>query len=104
MFEIDKKAMGGRIREALQAANAKNPARNQAWLARELGVAPAHISKMIKTGSVGVEALANICLLLQVSMDWIVFGSATRLPRAEEQFVKDLRALMSRAPSGIGGN
>lgn len=88
-----KREMGGRIKHAIKAAN-----KNQAWLARELHQTPANVSKMIKTGSVSLETLAQICLLLQCSMDSLVFGNSTKLPKADEQFIEQLRALMARAP------
>lgn len=90
--------IGERIRSALKASG-----KNQAWLARELGQTTASTAKICKQGTNSVETLGRICLLLQVSMDQIVFGNMTRLPRAEEKFVKELRALLDRAPVGNEG-
>lgn len=75
------------------AAESNGPLR-----ARELGVTPAHISKMCKTGSVSLDMLAQICLLLGASMDWIVFGKGTKLPRASEEFAEKFRELLNYLP------
>lgn len=97
MLSKQQKAdMGGRIERAIEGAG-----KNQAWLARELGVTPAHISKMCKTGSVSLDMLAQICLLLGASMDWIVFGKGTKLPRASEEFAEKFRELLTYLPEPI---
>lgn len=94
MLSKQQKAdIGGRIGKAIEASG-----KNQAWLARELGVTPAHISKMCKNGSVSLDMLAQICLLLGASMDWIVFGKGTKLPRASEEFAVKFRELLDYLP------
>lgn len=90
------KEVGARITAALEARG-----KTQAWLTRELGQTSASVSKICARGTNRVETLAKICLLLQCSMDELVFGSMTRLPRAEEKFLEDLKQLMQRAPSVI---
>ena len=86
-----KRAMGQRLREAIKQAG-----KNQSWLAQELGVSTAAVSKFCSRGSFTLETLAKCCLLLQCSMDWIVFGNHTRLPRAEGAFIDDLRSFIDQ--------
>ena len=94
MLSKQQKAdIGSRIERSIESAG-----KNQAWLARELGVTPAHISKMCKTGSVSLDMLAQICLLVGASMDWVIFGKGTKLPRASEEFAEKFRELLNYLP------
>lgn len=71
-------------------------------LARHLNCTPAHISKMVKTGSVSLPAAAALATYLNVSLDWLVWGNKTRLPVADEGNFHELIAKwLQSAPAEI---
>lgn len=88
---------GKRVREATIRRK-----RTQKELADHLACTPAHISKMIKTGSVSLQAATAIALYLDVSLDSLIFGPGTKLPRADDpEFLMQFRAWVQAAPPEV---
>lgn len=83
-----RQQMGQRLEAAAERAG-----KDQKWVADRLGCTVQHVSKLYKTGSISLDMLVELCLALGLSLDFIVWGSGTRLPIADPKFVDQLRAL-----------
>lgn len=71
-------------------------------MARHLNCSPAHISKLVKTGSVSLPAATALAMYLNVSLDELLFGNQSRLPAADDpEFLRQLQDWMRAAPSPV---
>lgn len=96
LYEIsaaDRKAIGNRI----GAEISKLGRGSKALIAREMGVTPSAIGKIIRTGSMSVDALMFLSSRLKCSTDFLLYGTLRLYPKAQPEFMEELKALMRRA-------